>query len=505
MIGLLFIASSCDDGFEDVNTNPNDPESVPASLLLPTVIKNPVREVASLAWGYGNVVMQYSAKIQFTNEDRYNWGPQGDPYNTFFHALRDVENIIKISTEAEQNNYLGIALIMKSWMFSFMTDSYGDVPYSEALNAKEGENLPAFDTQETIYEGIIADLTLANSLIGSSSESVDGDILFEGNLTLWKKFANSLLIRIHLRLSDRVDPSSAMQAILNNPTEFPIMEGNEDNAALQYLADLPNQQPLYTTRSGSFDEYRLSENMEGILKGLNDTRLFAYAQPTTDSGEGVLGAVDSYQGVPNGLADEEALQYAPSGDPSKGGSNFISRVGLMYSCSACSDLASPVAAQTLLMSYSELQFILAEARERGFISTGVAEDYYMEGIESSFDYYESRLTVGGFTEIADIIQPDAAYFTQTDVAYTGTQSELLSKIGTQKWISLFFNGMEAWFDWRRTGYPAITPGPGAVISSVPTRFIYPTDIQSLNLSSYQAAVARQGADNLTTKVWWDLN
>ncbi len=502
---LMLTVTSCDDDFEEINQNPNSPEQVSADLLVPTVIRSSVNEVAGLAWGFGNVVMQYTAKIQFTNEDRYNWGPRGNPYNDFYNALRDVNNIIVISEESGQNNYVALAKIMKSWMFSFMTDTYGDVPYSEATSAGEGINYPVFDRQENIYQGILEDLEDANTLLGTSSETLEGDILFNGDIMKWKKFANSLRLRIHMRLSDRIDPSSAMQAILDNSTANPIIQSNDDNAALQYLSEVPNQHPLYTTRSGSFDEYRLSENMEGILKSLNDPRLYAYAQPTTDSDAGVLGDPDTYQGVPNGLADEEALQYSPSGDPSKGGSNFISRVGLMFSCSACTSLASPVAYQAMLISYAEVQFILAEARERGFITTGDAETYYLNGIRASFDYYESRLQAGNFGEIAAVIQPEADYFTQTDIAYTGTEEEKLEKIGRQKWLALFFNGMEAWFDWRRTGYPEITPGPAAFIPTVPVRFMYPTDVQALNAENYKAAINVQGPDQITTPVWWDVD
>ena len=506
LVAGLFVVTSCDKDFQEVNTNPNDPESVPASLLLPTIIRNPVNEVASLAWGYGNVVMQYSAKIQFTSEDRYIWGPAGNPYGTFYNAMRDVNNIIRISEEAGQPQYVGIGKVMKAWMYSFMTDTYGDLPYSEATSAKDGLNLPAFDTQEAIYQGILADLAEANTLLASATGSVSGDILFEGDLMRWRKFANSLRLRIYLRLSDRIDPSAGMQAILNDLDANPIFEGNEDNAALQYLPDAPNQQPLYTTRSGSFDEYRLSVNMETTLKSLNDSRLFAYAQPTTNSGAGIVGAVDDYSGVPNGLGDEEALAYSPSGDPARGGSNFMSRIGMMYSCRACNaERASPTGAQAMIMSYSELQFILAEARERGFVSSGDAETFYLNGINSSFAYYTERLAVAGLPEILEVITPDAGYFAQADVAYTGSTEERLEKIGTQKWIALFFNGMEAWFDWRRTGIPTITPGPAAVQSTVPVRFIYPSASQSLNLESYNAVISRQGPDELTTRVWWDVN
>jgi hypothetical protein len=448
--------------------------------------------------------MQQTAKIQFTNEDRYNWGPQGNPYSTFYNALRDINNVILISEAAGEKNYVGIAKVMRANLYSFMTDAYGDLPYSEAIQAKAETNYPKFDKQEDIYIGILAELKDANDLLGTSTEKVEGDILFNGNLLRWKKFANSLRLRILMRLSDRNNPSAEMQAILANPAQSPIFTSNLDEAALQYLQDVPNQHPLYTTRSGSYDEIRLSEKMENVLKSLNDPRLFAYAQPTNASGAGVIGAPEAYQGVPNGLGDEEALKYSPSGDATKGGSNFISRVGLLFSCSACTPLANPTGYQAVLMSYSELQFILAEARERGFITAGSAEEFYRNGIQSSVDYYKARYTLINLPQIASKLVVDNAYYQQADVAFTGTSQEKLRKIGTQKWLALFFTGMEGWYDWRRTGYPQIVPGPAAFINSVPVRFIYPGSVQSLNSDNYKEAIARQGEDALTTRVWWDV-
>lgn len=496
--------SSCDKDFEEINVNPNSPETVSSALLLPTVIRSTTNEIAGNAWGYGNVVMQYTAKIQFTNEDRYNWGPQGSPYGSFYNALRDINNIIEISGAANEQNYVGIAKVMRAHLFSYMTDAYGEIPYSEAIQAKGGVNYPKFDSQESIYEGILAELEEANNLLGSTAERVDGDILFNGNVVRWKKFANSLRLRILMRLSDRKDPSSAMQAIVSNPTQSPIFTGTNEEAALQYLQDVPNQHPLFTTRSGSFDEFRLSEKMEGVLKDLNDPRLFAYAQPTTDSKAGVIGPVTAYEGVPNGLGDEEALKYSPSGDPAKGGSNFLSRVGLLWACLACTSQANPLGYQAILISYAEVQFILAEARERGFITVGSAEEYYKKGIQASVDYYRARYTLINQPSIASKLVLEDAYFTQPEVAYTGTTQEKLAKIGTQKWLALFFSGMEAWHDWKRTGFPDIKPGPAAFISTVPVRFMYPGSVQALNEENYKAALSRQGADAITTKVWWDV-
>ncbi|MFC4871896.1 SusD/RagB family nutrient-binding outer membrane lipoprotein [Negadavirga shengliensis] len=501
---LCMLTTSCDKDFEEINQNPNSPETVSSALLLPNVIRSAANEIVGKSWGIGNVVVQYTAKIQFTNEDRYNWGPEGNPYSVFYNALRDVNNMINISGERGQNNYVGAAKVMKSLMYAFMTDAYGDLPYTEATKAKEGVNYPKFDRQEVIYQGILAELAEANQLLGSSSENLEGDILFQGDVMKWRKLANSLRLRALMRLSDRIDPSAAMQAIVSDPVNHPIIGSNADNAALQYLQDVPNQHYLYTTRSGSFDEYRLSTTMEGVLKAYNDPRLYAYAQPTNDSGAGILGDPDDYAGVPNGLADENAYGYSPSGDPNKGGSNYISRVGLLFSCLTCSEHASPVGFQTMLISYSEVQFILAEARERGFISVGDASVYYQNGIRASFNYYESRLRIANLNTLADVIQPGEAYFSQSQVVYEGSQEEKLQKIGMQKWLALFFNGLEGWYDWRRTGIPAIQPGPAAFIATVPVRFMYPTGVQALNRDNYQAAVSVQGEDRITTRVWWDV-
>lgn len=503
-LGLLLGVSACDKDFEEVNVNPNSPEAVSSSLLLPNVIRNTTNQIAGNAWGLGNLVMQYTAKIQFTNEDRYNWGPQSNPYNTFYGALRDINNIVELSGTANQKNYVGVAKVMRAHLFAYMTDVYGEIPYSDAIQAKAGVNYPKFDSQESVYKGILVELEEANAMLGTTSEKIEGDILFNGNVTLWKKFANSLRLRMLMRLADRQNPAQALQAIVSNPTQSPIFATESEQAVLQYLQDVPNQHPLYTTRSGSYDEIRLSENLENALKDLNDPRLFAYAQPTSNSGAGVIGPISAYEGVPNGLGDEEALKYSPSGDPSKGGSNFISRVGLLWSCQACGSQASPTGYQAILMSYAEVQFILAEARERGFITVGSAEDYYKKGVQASVNYYKSRYTLINQPAIAAKLVVDDTYFAQPKVSYTGSTEEKLAKIGTQKWIALFFSGLEAWHDWKRTGFPSIKPGPAAFINTVPVRFMYPSSLQSLNGENYKAAVGRQGADAITTRVWWDV-
>lgn len=220
-IGMQIIwVSGCTGDFEEINSNPNSPETIPSYLLLPTVMRTTANQVAGQAWGIGNVVMQYTAKIQFTNEDRYNWGPFGDPYESFYNSQRDLSNIINISEPQGQLNYVGIAKVIRAFQYAFMTDAYGELPYSEAIRSKEGINYPAFDSQEAIYEGILKDLREANELLGSSAETVSGDILFNGDIQKWKKFANSLRIRALMRLSLRKDPGTELEEMLSNPDKL---------------------------------------------------------------------------------------------------------------------------------------------------------------------------------------------------------------------------------------------------------------------------------------------
>jgi hypothetical protein len=499
-LAAMLSAFACDNNFEEINENRNVPTAVTPDLLLAGVIRNTLNNQVGEAWGIGNIVVQHTAKIQFVNEDRYLWGELNGIWNTVYGNMRNVQNIIDFAEAAEpvQNNYLGVALILKSWMYSLATDAYGDIPYSEATKGKSaGVYLAKYDTQESIYDGILADLKRANEILGTSSEAIGGDLLYNGgsaSIIKWRKLANSLRLRYLLRISNKRNVSADMQAILGNPTQNPIFESNADNAALVYQAAAPNQWPLYTTRVGSFDEFRLSKTLGDVLISYNDPRLAVFARPTQAS---VAAGAPVIQGVPNGLEDTQALSF-------NGGPQNISRVGYTFACLVCNDAGqAPPAANAsrgLMMTYSELQFILAEAREKNLISTGVAETYYTNGIQANIDYYKSIVP----NDYGINLDLPVDYFTQSGVVYAGTTTEKLTKIATQKWIALFFNGLEAWYDWRRSGLPALTPGASNLNNNlIPVRFIYPLSEQSLNGPNRSDAVARQGADNLNTNVWWD--
>jgi hypothetical protein len=491
----ILVATSCDRDFEVINNNPNVPTQVSPDLLLAGVLRNTINDQVNEAWGIGNIVVQHTAKIQFVNEDRYLWGERNGVWNSVYGNMRNVQNIIDLATAGGQNNYLGIALIWKSWLFSLATDAYGDIPYTDATKAKSSGNYaPKYDTQEAVYNGILADLTRANDLLGTSPEVISGDILFGGgtaSIARWRKFANSLRLRALMRISGKRNVGTDLQAILNDRAKFPIMETNADNAALTYLASAPNQWPLYGSRVGSFDEFRASKSLVDRLLALNDPRLPVFARPVERPSQ--AGRVE-YVGIPNGLGDTPALNF-------NGGPQGVSRVGLPFACLVCSSPAPvPNVGRGLVMTYAEVQFLLAEAREKNLISTGSAETYYLNGIRANMDFYRAIVPA----EYNVNLTVPESYFTQAGVAYTGTQAEKLQKIGTQKWIALLFNGLEAWYDWRRTGIPTVTPGPDNLNNNrVPVRYIYPRAEQSLNATNRQEAVTRQGPDDQNTAVWWD--
>ena len=473
----------CTNEFEEVNQNPNSPVFTTPNLLLTDVERDMMNEVLNESWSIGNIVIQQTAKNQFVNEDRYLWGELNRIWNAVYDNMRDVNNILIRAEETNQPNYKGVALVLKSWMFSLATDCYGDVPYSEAAQGKTGLLFPKYDTQEEVYNGLLKDLAEANTILNGAL-NVSGDLVYNGDVKKWRKLANSLRLRYLMRISDRKDVSAEMKAIVNDPVNNPIFENNADHAVYSYQASAPNQFPLFTSRIGSFNEFRASKTMVDYLQSLTDPRLYIFFRPTPATEETPSTADDKYDGIPNGLDDVVAQTY-------NGGQQFQARIGPLFYEASNSTKGIQVA-KGVIMTYPELQFTLAEARERGFIDNGSAETYYTNGIKASFEYYG--------------VTPDAAYYTQPKVAYTGSTTEKLEKIGNQRWVASYFQGVEAWFNWRRTGFPKILPAvDNQNDDRIPVRYIYPRIEQSLNATNRNAAVGRQGADDINTRVWWDVN
>jgi hypothetical protein len=355
-------------------------------------------------------------------------------------------------------------LTLRSWVFQLLTDAYGNIPYRQAGQI-DSFLTPVYNTQEEVYLGLLDDLKTAQAALSTSGGTVAGDPIYGGDVTSWKKFINSLRLRIALRIADR-DPVQAQQVFTDIQAEGSgYFESNADLADLVYQ-DSPNQNPVSLTFDTRQD-YRISKTIVDRLAGLNDPRLPVYAQ-LTDSAPRI------YKGVPNGLLTDDANSL---------GLSRTSRPG---------DYFRAPHAPAVIMSYAEVLFDLSEAVSRGF-TTGNAADLYKQAVLASLAQY-------GITDAT----VTANYLAQSTVQYDAGNYK--KSIGDQKWIALFGQGLEAFAEWRRLDYPQLTPAvAGTLGGKMPLRFIYPGSEQSLNGASYTKAVENQGPDLLTTKLWFDKN
>ncbi|UII81639.1 SusD/RagB family nutrient-binding outer membrane lipoprotein [Flagellimonas sp. CMM7] len=469
-IAFLGIAS-CTNDFEEINTNPNQPEQVSSDLLLSTVISTLANSAADDGgWDKGNIVAQLTAKINFTGFDRYNWGSESGLWNTYYGILPEINIILEnaMMEESRNTSYEAIVLVLRAYVFANLTDNWGDVPYSEAIAGNEGNFTPTYDTQETIYTGILADLRTAETQLAAGQPILGGDILYNGDLVKWRRFANSLRLRYLMRISGKTNVSAEMQSILDSGI---FIATNEDNAAMNYPASTQiDSWPISTSRIGSFDEHRMSETSEAILKRYNDERLNAWFQPTDNPDDDPT----LFVGLTNGLSEDNASTF-------NGGASNVSRVNQAFFYDSSNSVKATI------IQTAEVHFIFAEAAQRGLI-TGDAETFYNEGVHLSFEYW-------------NVNQDIPTYLAQAGVAYDGE----LETIITQKWLASFLVGLEGWYDFRRTGFPSvIVPGPDNVNDDrVPVRFLYPDSEQTLNEDNYDAAVSRIGGDDINTKGWWE--
>jgi hypothetical protein len=464
---LLLPSFSCQDDLEETNINPNEALTAQPDYLLGNAIKTSV----DTYWGLENnmnttsLIVQHFARIQYTDPDRYIFGAADfdNAWNNFYaKVLTDLSKLAELGEKENNPTYQATALILRAWTYSLLTDLYGDIPYTQAIQIEQ-YLAPVYTTQQEVYQGNLADLKTALDLLNSSSASISGDFIYKGNVNQWKKFAQALRYRFALRIADR-DPTTARQVIASIPVSD-LFASNEDNAVFKYQSS-PNQNPIalfHETR----DDFRISKSIVETLRTLQDPRLPVYANPIQNS------TIQVYIGVPNGLTNSEASNL---------GFSTTSKIGAYFTRSD---------APAIIISYAEVLFNRAEAAARGFTDENAAE-LYTKAITASFNQF-------GITDQAAI----DTYLSQPAVQYDA--SNFRKSIGEQKWIALFGQGPEAFAEWRRLDYPQLQAATaGALNGKIPVRFVYPTSEQSLNRKNYQEAVARQGQDVLTTKVWFDV-
>lgn len=537
LIGLsfivLFLFAGCTKDFDTMNINPNEPTEVPTAYLFTSAEKAMVGFLWDEWWNgrFGMIYSQMWSQASYTDESRYKIRDGvNNNYWIYFYAgrdrtppdgelngggMEDLQRIIELNTDPEtaekaaasgsNDNQIAAARILKVWMFQIITDTWGDVPYSEAL--KGAENIaPGYDKQENIYAALLTEVTAARDLIKLDQDGILGDIIYNGDMAKWKKFANSLKMRLGIRMSE-VDPTGAGTAIQEALDSGPFTS-IDDNAVFAFIDGVPNNNPLNENQKIRSD-FAVSKPLIDFMNSKNDPRIGFYANlPNTGT---------EYVGFPYGMTNGEATPIL---------TDDVSMPG---------NIVYAPTAPAFFMLYDEVEFIKAEAFNNPLIGVaGAADVAYYAAITASMDYwnYLASITPTGWYRIdgnntnvlPEPITPTqmADYMAGASVVWDAPNAKKL--IAEQKYIALYPQGLQAWFEYNRTGYPAdvlVLPGETVqyevgttsgeytftplVGDIIPHRMTYPSEEQDLNGSSYSAAVASQGPDDFVTKVWWDVN
>ncbi|MEO7086624.1 MAG: SusD/RagB family nutrient-binding outer membrane lipoprotein [Gemmatimonadaceae bacterium] len=487
---MLAASTACDNSkLPSVNQNPNAPTTAPA----PAVFTNGVQSAVGTWLGSGydlrdiGLIIQHFAENQYIANDQYKGvGPttlNGNFQAAYFNDLEDLQVVVRAGISANDASLWAPALIMQQWEFGYLTDSWGDVPYSQALAADSSTAVlkPAYDPQQQIYNGFFAQLAKAATGLNGVATATLGtaDPIYGGSTVKWQRFANSLHARDALRIIN-ADPATAgkeLTAAFSAPGG--LFTSNSDNAQLDWPGDNIFNNP-WAVNFSSRDDDRMSRTLIDTLNHYSDPRVAVYAMPAAATGK--------YAGQPNGLTNATAVAYSDSS----------SRPGALF-------YPGPVAYGTgnyggkggsqpsYLMTFAEVSFIKAEAAQRGLggLTPAQAAAFYNAGITASMNQW-------GITDGTAI----ATYLAEPQVAYQSGNAGL-KQIALQKWIAFYSDAGQAWFEWRRTCTPSLVRAQTAAFNYIPRRIDYPTSETTSNSAAIAVAVARQGADANNTPVWWD--
>lgn len=473
-ITCMFFA--CDDRLEDLNRPTKEPVEVTAE----TLFSNGLKELAYMMTNSNTNInvfrlyAQYWAQTTYPDESQYNMVVRRNPDNfwrgAYRDALKDLEVAREITVETAEalalpdevrDNRIAIIDICKVYGFSTLVDAFGPIPFSEALDPDILQ--PKYDDDAEVYNNLVVMLNDAIAMIDTDGEAFPEtqDLLYNGDMEGWLRFANSLKLKMAMNLAD-VDAvkagNMAAEAVASG-----VIVTNANNASITYLGAFPNTHPVHEdlVQSGR-DDYVIANTIVDVMNDLNDPRLPVYAQPLAD---GV-----TYEGGVYGTNNTFSLK---------------SHIGEAF---YQPDL------EGLLLDAAEVHLMLAEAVERGFPVGGTAEAHYNMGIRASMEYW-------GVPE-ADIDD----YLANPDVAYSTAAGDWKQKIGLQHWLALYNRGFEGWTVWRRLDFAGFNAPPLLTYDDIPERFIYPIEEATLNKANLDAGVQMLGGnDDANTKIFWDVN
>lgn len=464
-LAILFagiLLTGCGDGLIDLNDDPSKPTNVPAVNLVTGAQHNLFATVhgTGLNAEWGKLMTQQWAQNEYAEESRYE--VDGTSFNGTFNTLyasvlselNNAEGLIGADatlTDARKNNQLAIIAVLKGYAFQILTDGFGAIPFTQALSLEYPN--PEYDSQEVVYKGILELYSGAIAKMTDGPSFDAGELVYQGDMAKWKKLANSLMLRAAMRVSN-VNEGLAKEYLGKVSGEF--ITNAAENAVYTFDDNQAVANPLWRNKEvGKRDDYCVSELLVKHLEDTSDPRLPVFVNELATGG---------YVGMPYGLPDGDAFNL-------KG---LTSRPG---------DALRSKRTPHVLIGAAQVNFLLAEAYQRGLLS-GNAEDAYKAGVTASMEHFG----VDG-----------AAYLAAN--AYDA--SNWKKSIGEQKWLALYHDGFEAWNEWRRLGYPELSTPAAAKIDVIPVRLPYPLSEQTNNGSSLDKVAS--DPNDLKTKLWWDVD
>ena len=470
-IASVMIAG-CVKDLSTLNKDPKNPSIVPSYTLFTNAQRTLANTMTSsnVNLNVWRLILQYWQETTYTDESNYDLATRSINDNVWDALYRDVlkdfsESAKLVPTDVlnddgtpdlpRQQNDLAIIEIMEVYTWYYLVTTYGNIPYSEALIIDKP--FPVYDDAATIYNNLLTRLDAAIAKLDVTHASFSGaDVLYGGNVTKWKKFANSFKLKMGMTIADS-DPAKA-KTVVEAAVAAGVFTSNADNAEFQYLSGPPNTNPIWVdlVQSGRKD-FVAARTIVNEMEARNDPRLDDYF--TVDAGGG-------YSGGTPGASSNYSTYSKP--DESIAAADF----------------------PALFLDYAEVEFFLAEAKERSFNVPGTAIQHYNNAVTASILYW------GGTMAEA------TAYLAEASVNYLTAGATYKEKIGEQKWIALYNRGLDAWIEWRRLDYPQLSPAVDAV-SDIPLRYPYPVNEQNVNTSNYDAASTAIGGDDVTTQLWWD--
>jgi hypothetical protein len=498
---LILLASiglgSCDKGFDKMNVNPIALTAVEPAYQLNTTIVNTAPSYGNLSYEttiVKQMITPFSGQGSAANFNQDNRSVASGNWNSLYQnnikELTDV--IVKTKDLPAKSNLYNMARIWKAYSFMILTDTYGDIPYSQAgKNYLEGISAPIYDTQESVYSAILTELESASAALDATKAKVSTDLLYDGDVTKWKRFGFSLLLRASMRLS-KVNPAKSAEYVAK-AVAGGLMQSNADNAIIRHNASFSN--PIGSQLNGGQSAFfYLAEDFVDFLKKTNDPRLEAIAVR-------YVGATSGAQQIESRANRTKDVQIgAPLGYDNTTITVAVKekKLASLWDYSQLDRTrVGGLNAPSFLVTYSETQLLLAEAVHRKW-TTGTTATLYSSGIKAHMQQFVSYGTSSTISDAAI-----NAYLLLNPL----TPGNELEDINTQYWVSSFLVGPESWANFRRSGFPVLKPNsfPGSDLKIEPfiRRLTYVDAELNVNKANVQKAIERQGANTMDTRIWWD--